>query len=447
MFFRKLTFKGGVHPPEYKKFVFKKPIEVLPRPEQVILPVLQHNNAPAEPTVRVGDHVQIGDVVWQTPGNVSSFTHASVSGTVSAIENRPHPQGGHARAIVITNDGADTLAPSIAPVHNYMAQDIAVMRGKIQQSGLAAVSDAVSSAAERRSQSPNKNALTFILNGIESEPFLTAGHRLLLERPNEILEGVRILMKLSGCKTGYIALEKNKSDAIALMQRMIRESGDQVSIVRLNVKYPQSAEKQLIKAITNRYVPSGGSPMDVGCLVFNVATVKAVYDAVSSSKPLYERVITVTGKGVSEPKNVLVRLGTPIQNLIDFCGGLTKDAAAVIHGGPMMGIAQSTLDVPVINATSGIVVLTKKEVKIRTEGPCIRCARCVDTCPMNLMPNALAQLVKFDRLEEAHRMGLMDCIECGACSFVCPANIPHVLLFQAGKRTAANILNSNPKAA
>jgi len=447
MLFRRLTFKGGVHPPEHKKFVVKKPIEVLPQPEQVILPVLQQSNAPAEPTVRIGERVKIGDVVWRTGGQFTTFSHASVSGVVSAIENRAHPQGGHANAIIIANDGADTLAPAIAPVHNYMAQDIAVMRERIRQSGLTAVSDAVTEAAEKRAQSPSKNALTFILNGIESEPFLTASHRLLLERPNEILEGVRILMKLSSCKNGYIALEKNKSDAIALMQRMIRESGDRVSIVRLNVKYPQGAEKQLIKTITNRHVPTGGSPMDVGCLVFNVATVKAVYDAISASKPLYERVVTVTGKGVRQPKNVLVRIGTPIRNLINFCGGLTDNAAAIIHGGPMMGIAQSTLDVPVISTTSGIVVLTRKEIKTRAEGPCIRCARCVDACPMNLMPNVLAQLVKFDRVEQAYRMGLLDCIECGACSFVCPANIPHVSLFQAGKRKAANILNSKPKAA
>lgn len=447
MNFKKLTFKGGVHPPEYKELAEKKAIEVLPPPEQVIIPVLQHIGAPAEPTVNAGDEVKIGDVVCQSKGFVSIPSHASVSGKVKAIENRPHPVGGQVLSIVIDNDGNDTLSPSIAPVQNYMAQDIDTIKEKILQAGLAGMGGAAFPTHVKLSPPPDKKINTFILNGAECEPFLTADHRLMLERPNEILEGIRIILKVLGCKNGYIGIEKNKPDAIALMQKLVNEAGDNLTVIGLNVKYPQGAEKQLIKAITNRDVPAGGLPMDVGCLVHNVGTAKAIYDAVSSSRPLYERVVTVTGKGIKEPKNLLVRIGTPFQSLIDFCGGLTEDAAKVVNGGPMMGIAQFSLEVPVTKGTSGIVVLTKNEINIKPQDPCIRCARCVDACPMNLLPNALAQLIEYKRTEQAHQMGVLDCIECGSCSFVCPSNIPHVHLFKYGKLEVTKLLKSKTKAA
>lgn len=447
MNFKKLTFKGGVHPPEHKELAEKKAIEVLPPPEEVVIPILQHIGAPAEPTVEKGDEVKIGDVICRSKGFVSIPSHASVSGKVKAIENRPHPVGGQVLSIVIENDGNDTLAPSIAPVQNYLAQDDEVMKEKILQAGLAGMGGAAFPTHVKLSPPPDKKIDTFILNGAECEPFLTADHRLMLERPNEILEGIRIIIKILGCKNGYIGIEKNKPDAIALMQKLVNEAGDKLNVIGLNVKYPQGAEKQLIKAITNRNVPAGGLPMDVGCLVHNVGTAKAIYDAVASSRPLYERVVTVTGNGIKEPKNLLVRIGTPFQSLIDYCGGLTEDAAKVINGGPMMGIAQFTLDVPVIKGTSGIVVLTKSEINTKDQEPCIRCARCVDACPMNLMPNDLARLIEFKRTEEAHEMGVLDCIECGSCSFVCPSNIPHVHLLKYGKLEVTKLLKSKTKAA
>ncbi len=433
MIFKKLTFKGGVHPPEYKELAEKKAIEVLPLPDYIIIPVQQHLGAPAEPTVNVGDEVKTGDKICEAKGFVSVPSHASISGKVTAIEKRPHPVGGEVLSINIENDGKDELSPSIAPIPNYMAQDVEEMKKKIKEAGLAGMGGAAFPTHVKLSPPADKPIDTFILNGAECEPFLTADHRLMLERPNEILEGLRIIMKILGCKTGYIGIEKNKLDAIALMQKLVSESGDKLTVVPLNVKYPQGAEKQLIKAITNRKVPAGGLPMDVGCLVHNVGTAKAIYDAVSSNKPLYERVVTVTGKGIKEPKNLLVRIGTLFQNLIDFCGGLTEDTFKIVNGGPMMGIAQYTMEVPVTKGTSGVVLFTKRESEITEPRPCIRCARCVDSCPMNLLPNILVRVIEYKNFDEAHKLGVLDCIECGSCAFVCPSKIRHVHHFKYGK--------------
>ena len=442
MIFKKQTFKGGVHPPEYKELAEHQAIEVLPVPQQVIIPVQQHLGAPGEPIVKVGDEVKIGDTVCEAKGYVSVPSHASISGKVKAIEKRPHPVGGNVLSVVIESDGNDALSPSIAPIPNYLAQNVDEMKKKIQASGIAGMGGAAFPTHVKLSPPANKPIDTFILNGAECEPFLTADHRLMIERPNEILEGVRIIKKILGCKTGFIAIEKNKPDAIALMQQLLDSSGDELKVVALNVKYPQGAEKQLIKSITNRNVPAGGLPMDVGCLVHNVGTAKAIFDAVSSNRPLIERVVTVTGTGIKQSKNLLVRIGTPFQNLIDFCGGFSEETIKVINGGPMMGIAQYTLDVPVTKGTSGILLLTEKEAEILEPGPCIRCARCVDICPMNLLPNTLVQLIENKRFDEAHKTGVLDCIECGSCAFICPSKIRHIHHFKYGKFEVTKLLKS-----
>jgi len=442
MIFKKLTFKGGVHPPEHKELAEEHAIEVLPLPEFVIVPVQQHLGAPAEPIVNVGDEVKAGDKICEAKGFVSVPSHAPISGKVTAIEKRPHPVGGDVLSIIIESDGKDEQSPSIAKIANYFAQDVDDMKKKIQEAGLAGMGGAAFPTHVKLSPPTNKPINAFILNGAECEPYLTADHRLMLERPNEIIEGVRIIMKILGCKSGYIAIEKNKPDAISLMQKLVNESGDKLTVVPLNVKYPQGAEKQLIKAITNRNVPAGGLPMDVGCLVHNVGTAKAILDAVSSNKPLYERVLTVTGRGIKQPKNLMVRIGTPFQNLIDFCGGITEDTIKLINGGPMMGIAQYTLEVPVTKGTSGILALTGKEAKLAEPDPCIRCARCVDACPMNLLPNALARVIEYKKFDEAQKLGVLDCIECGSCAFVCPSNIRHVHHFKFGKLEVNKMLKS-----
>ena len=442
MNFRKLTFKGGVHPPEFKELTEKKSIETLPLPEAVVIPVQQHIGAPAEPVVEVGDEVKTGDKVCEAKGFVSVPSHASVSGKVIKIEKRLHPVGGKVLSIVIESDGEDQKSSSIAPVDNYFDLDIEEMKKKISAAGLAGMGGAAFPSHVKLSPPAEKPIDTFILNGAECEPYLTADHRLMLEHPKEIINGVRIVMKILGCKNGYIAIEKNKPDAISLMKKTVQETGANLNVVGLNVKYPQGAEKQLIKAITNRNVPAGGLPMDVACLVHNVGTARAIYEAVSSNKPLYERVVTVSGKGITQPKNILARIGTPFQNLIDFCGGLNENAVKIVNGGPMMGIAQFSLDVPVTKGTSGILALTEKETQSRTPGPCIRCSHCVDVCPMNLLPNELAQLIEYKKFDEAQKLGILDCIECGSCSFICPSKIRHIHLFKYGKLEVSKMLKT-----
>jgi electron transport complex protein RnfC len=442
MILRKLTFKGGVHPPEHKELAEQQSIEKPPLPAVVVIPLQQHLGAPAEPIVKAGDLVKTGDKIGEARGFVSVPIHASVSGKVLAIERRPHPVSGEGLAIVIESDGNDEPSPAIGPVANYLAQSVDDMKKKIQDAGLAGMGGAAFPTHVKLSPPANKRIDTFILNGAECEPFLTADHRLMLERPNEILEGVRVIMKILGCHTGFIAIEKNKPDAIALFQKLVSESGDSLKIIALNVKYPQGAEKQLIKAITNRNVPAGGLPMDVGCLVHNVGTAKAVYDAIAFNKPLYERVVTVTGKGIKQPKNLLVRIGTPFQHLIDYCGGIADTTVKIINGGPMMGIAQYSLEVPVTKGTSGILALTADEAQLPEPQPCIRCGRCVVACPMNLMPNALARVIEFKRFDDARNLGVLDCIECGSCAFVCPSKIRHVHHIKFGKLEVTKLLKS-----
>ena len=442
MLFNRMSFRGGVHPPERKELAEHKPIEVLPRPATAVIPVLQHIGAPAVPCVEKDEEVVVGQKICDAKGFVSVPSHASVSGKVKAIEERPHPLGGNALSIVIEAGEEEVISTDIQPVPGYIAQDVEEMKNKILAAGIAGMGGAAFPTHVKVSPPPQKKIDTFILNGVECEPYLTSDARLMLEHPNDILEGVRILMKILGCNNGYIGIEKNKPEAIRTMQKLVKESSDNLKVIALAVKYPQGAEKQLIKAIVNRDVPAGGLPMDVGCLVQNVGTAKAVYEAVSMNKPLYERIVSVTGKGIAEPKNLLVRIGTPIGELIEYCGGLTADAGKIINGGPMMGLSQFSLEAPVTKGTSGIVVLTEKDAKLAQPQPCIRCSRCVDSCPMNLMPNALAALIEHKKFEEAHKLGILNCIECGCCSYVCPSKIRHVHLFKYGKIEVNKLLKA-----
>jgi len=277
----------------------------------------------------------------------------------------------------------------------------------------------------------------FILNGAECEPWLTADQRLMLENGEGILEGMRLIMKALGCEKGYIGIESNKPEAIKNLQKLSSSYGYEV--IPLKVKYPQGGEKQLIKAITGREVPLGGLPMDVGCVVQNVGTAYAVYEAVAKGKPLIERAVTVTGNIVKNPQNLRTRLGTPFAQLLEECGGITGEVGKLINGGPMMGIAVETDGVPVIKGTSGILVLSPQEARYREPRPCIYCGRCVDACPMGLMPNVIGNLVEKERFAEAKEYGVLDCIECGSCSFVCPAKRNLVHLFKYAKAKLAQM--------
>jgi electron transport complex protein RnfC len=426
------TFKGGAHPPENKLYTEHKSIENLPIPQQVIIPLQQHIGSLPELMIEKGESVKTGQTLAKATKFVSVPIHATISGTVSSIEKRPHPLGIDTLSIVIESDSNDDWAHSIQPDANFMEFSSDEMKDRIQQAGIAGMGGAAFPTHVKLSPPPEKSIDILILNGVECEPYLTADHRLMLEHPDEILIGLRILMKILKAKQAIIGIEKNKPDVIRLFQKKTK-SKKTISVLPLEVKYPQGAEKQLIKAATGRVVPSGYLPMDVGCLVQNVGTTYAVYEAVSSKKPLIERIITVTGPGIREPKNLRVRIGTPFKTIIKYCGGYTNHAVKLINGGPMMGIAQVTDEVPVIKGTSGILVLNGKSAQSNEEYPCIRCARCIDTCPMKLTPTQLATLVKHDKLEQALKIGILDCIECGTCGFICPANIYLVQYIKLGK--------------
>jgi len=427
------SFSGGIHPPDFKKdTAFKSSVTCSPPPE-VVIPVQQHIGAPSKPIVEKGANVSIGDPISESQGFVSVPAHASVSGTVKAVAARPHPFGTSELSVVIENDGENRWRDDVEYDEQYGKLGTKEILERIQRAGLAGMGGAAFPTHVKLSPPPNKKIDTLILNGAECEPYLTSDHRLMLEEPEKILKGMEILVKVLGAKTAAIGIENNKPDAVKIMRQTINKLKLPYRVYALHVKYPQGAEKQLIKSVVNRRVPAGGLPMDVGCVVQNVGTAAAVYDAVAYKKPLVERVVTVTGEGISESKNVRVPIGTSFQHLFEFCGGMTEGAGKIIMGGPMMGLAQSSLEAPVIKGTSGLVVFTEKQSHRQLEKPCISCAHCVDSCPMKLMPKMIGLLVQHERFDQLEDYHVLDCIECGSCAFVCPARINLVHLIKYGK--------------
>ena len=427
------TFEGGVHPPDNKSFSKDKKIEDLPVPESVVIPLQQHIGAPAEPIVEKGDTVGTGQMIGKPTGFVSVPAHASISGTVTAVEDRLTPFGFKSMCLVIEGDGKDRKADGYdkgcPDWENLSTEDI---RNIIRDAGITGMGGAAFPTHVKVSPPPEKPIDTVILNGVECEPYATCDHRLMLERTDDVITGFRILMKILDAKKGIIGIEKNKPDAIKLMSEKIKNL-EGVNVRGLKVKYPQGGEKQLIYAATKRKVPTGGLPMDCGCLVQNVGTAAAIYDAVVRGRPLIERIVTVTGSGVKDCANLNVRIGTSFQDVIDYCGGLTGEGGKIIMGGPMMGLAQYSTEIPVIKGTSGILCFTADEAKKEEPKYCLSCGRCVDVCPMKLMPRTLAKLVENELWEETSLYGILNCIECGCCVYVCPAKLPLVHLLKFGK--------------
>jgi len=439
---RKRTFEGGVHPYEGKHFTENKKTETLPLPQIVYIPLQQHIGAPGKPLVEKGQEVKAGEKIAEANGFISTPVHSSISGKVKEIATIDHPVSGRGQAVVIEGDGEEKWAETIQFEEKYMDLPVDEMRERIKDAGLAGLGGATFPTHVKLSPPPDKKIDVAILNGAECEPYLTADHRLMLEHPEEIVNGLRIIMKILGVRRGIIGIEDNKKDAIEVMLKAVKnEQGMEVAV--LPVKYPQGAEKQLIKAILGREVPSGGLPMDVGVVVQNVGTAKAIYNAVAFRKPLTHRVVTVTGPGIKKPKNVLVPIGTPFQDVVDYCGGLSDRAAKIIMGGPMMGIPQPHLKVPVVKGTSGILVLEEEQAHLPLEDPCIGCGRCVEVCPTHLLPTTLQILVEHDHIAEAESLHIMDCIECGSCSFICPSNRRLVQSIRFGKR---KVLDQRKKA-
>lgn len=434
------TFEGGVHPSGNKELTAHKPTVTAAIPQRVVIPLSQHIGAPCKPLVVIGQEVKKGEKIGEAGGFVSSPVHASLSGKVTAIGSFPHSLGADLPAVVIESDGKDEWVAGLKETPDFAALSADELKKMVTDAGIVGMGGATFPTHVKLSPPKEKPIDVVILNGAECEPYLTSDHRLMVEKPREIIEGLRILMRILGVKKGHIGIEANKPDAIEALQKAAAGASD-VQVWPVKVKYPQGAEKMLIKAIADRTVPAGGLPMDVGVVVQNVGTAAAIYDAVRFGRPLIERYVTVTGRGVKDPKNFLARIGTPFSQLIAEAGGLTDDAAKVIAGGPMMGMSQHSLDVPVIKGTSGILILPKPEVSTKSYGPCIRCARCIDACPMMLQPSLIGLFIEKGHYEDARDYNLMDCFECGSCTFVCPANRPMVQWVKRAKRELAKKKN------
>lgn len=432
---KSLGFKGGVHPAEQKDLTdHKKPV-VMDPPDTVVVHVAQHIGAPAVPSVAKRDEVLKGQVIAEPGGFVSVPIHSPVSGKVVKIDAAPHVLGGTRTAITIKNDGEDNWIEHEQNA-NWENSDPKELIEKIQSAGVVGMGGATFPTHVKLSPPPSKPIDTIILNGAECEPYLTADHQLMLLHPLEIIGGLRIFMKILGQKTGYVAIEDNKPDAIAAIRKAC-DRFDGIEVVPMHVKYPQGAEKQLIKALTSREVPCAGLPMDVGCVVQNVATAVATYRAIAYNEPLIERYCTVTGDAIAEPKNLKISVGTPIDQILDFCGGLLPDAHKVIAGGPMMGMGLGHLETPAMKGTGGLLCLSEKYSYERVEQACLRCGTCVTNCPMGLAPTTIAMYAKNELDGQAEVTGAMDCIECGCCSFGCPSTIPLVQYIRIAKNRIA----------
>ena len=437
------TFKiGGVHP-EANKLSAAKAIVDAQLPKVAIIPLAQHIGAPANAVVQKGDKVKVGQLIGEANGFVSSNIHSSVSGTVSKVDLAVDVAGFKKPAVYIDVEGdewLETIDRSDALV-TEIKDDAKTIIGKIKDAGIVGMGGATFPAHVKLSIPDGKKADFLIINGVECEPYLTADHRLMLEKSAELIVGIKILMKAINVEKAYIGIEANKPDAISkLTDLCAKEQG--IEVVPLKLKYPQGGEKQLINAVSGREVPSGKLPIDAGAVVQNVGTAFAVYEAVQKNKPLIERIVTVTGKTVREPSNFRARIGTPVADLIAAAGGDLEASGKVISGGPMMGKAMTNLESTVTKGTSGLLLMAADESERAAAGPCIRCAKCVDACPMGLEPYLLMQYSQRQMWAEDEANHIMDCIECGCCIFSCPAKRPILDYVRLGKNTVGKIIRS-----
>lgn len=424
------TFQAGAHPPTFKEASSGKEVVEIPLPSEVVIPLHQHTGAPCDSLVKVGDKVLVGQKIGDTKAFVSAPVHASVAGEVKAVEPRPYFTGTQVMSVVIAVSEKQEMAqfPKGTSVEEATPEDI---RKAVREAGIVGMGGAAFPTSVKLSPPPDKPIDSVIINGGECEPFLTCDHRNMLEQVDALIKGARLLVKAVGASAVYFGVENNKPDAIQLLTEKVScEEG--MEVTPLECKYPQGAEKQLIKAVLNREVPPGKLPMEVGALVQNVGTAIAVYEAVTSGKPLFERVLTVSGPSAAEPKNVRVKVGTLASHILEQCGGI-EGAAKVILGGPMTGWAQSSLDVPVVKGTSGILALPAEMVEEEGWLPCVKCGKCVDHCPMFLYPNFIGTFAEAGRYDQAEAWGALDCFECGVCAYVCPAKRPLVQFVRFAK--------------
>ena len=424
------SFFGGIHPKENKHYAEGSRIQAFPEPEILVIPLSQHIGAPCQPLVKKGDPVWVGQKIGDGEG-LCVPVHSPVSGKVKAVENRPHTSGVMVQSVVIENDFEGAISPEVCPRTEEAVAALTPQEliGIIRDAGIVGMGGAAFPTHVKLLSGMGK-VDTVIVNVSECEPYIVADDRLCREYPEDVLSGLRVVMKILDLQNATIAIEDNKPGAIASLKRATQDSG--IRLLVLPAKYPQGAEKQLINAVTGREVPSGGLPAAVGCLVINSATCKAIHDAVYEGLPLISRVVTVSGDIAMQPKNLLVPLGTPFNALVEAVG-VRENPYKVLAGGPMMGVAQYDLAVPVIKGTNAVTILGRRNRYVVEESQCIRCGKCIDACPMKLMPVLMYKALQSGDPEEMRRMDLMDCIECGCCAYACPGSVPLVLAFRAAK--------------
>jgi electron transport complex protein RnfC len=426
------TFRHGIHPSAHKEATAELPIERMPFVERYVLPLSQHTGAPARPLVEPGARVERGQVIAEPGGFVSTTLHAPVAGRVVAIAPRPHPAGRLADAIEIEADpfSSQRLPPGEPLVAEGLSNEAFV--AELQRAGLVGMGGAAFPTHVKYKLPAGRRVERLLVNGCECEPFLTSDHRLMVEQAGEVVRGALIAGAQLGVTETVFGVEINKPDAIAALERAVNGRAA-MRIVPLAVKYPQGAEKMLIRAVYGVEVPSGKLPLDVGMVVNNVATMTAIADWFDRRRPLVERVVTVSGPGVRRPANLLVPVGTPVRAVLEHCGGLDEATREVVMGGPMMGTPLASLDVPVLKGTSGLLAFTAEEARLPSEYTCIKCGRCVEACPQFLNPSRLARLARAGRWEEMVGYHATDCVECGSCSYACPSGIPIIQLIRVAK--------------
>jgi len=437
-----LSFKHGVHPPENKDITSGIASKRFPFPKEVILPLSQHIGTPAKALVQPGDRVERGDVIAEAAGFISSAVHATASGTVKSIELWPHPNGNMAPSIRIDVDPNSSQMRRSRIVPRWQDVKDEDLSKEIAKAGIVGLGGAAFPSHVKLCPPKDQPVELLLINGCECEPYLTSDHRVMLEQPDKVYTGIRIALKALGITRAVIGIEANKPDAIEMMRKTKPDDLD-VTIQPLQVKYPQGAEKMLIKAVMGKEVPSGALPSAIGAMVQNVATAANVAAVFETGHPLIERIITVSGKGIRKPGNWKIPFGTKLRDVIEHCGGLTEDAAEIVFGGPMMGQGQANLDVPILKANGGILILSKDECKRQDIMPCIRCGKCLDACPVFLNPQLMGMLAKAEHYEELEaEANLKDCMLCGSCSFVCPSNIPLSQLFAMARTQIRRLASS-----